>query len=98
MTETRDFRPGRRRVALGAAALMVTSFLTYHWVAQELNGERDVDAVAATDFGTVKVDPVPLPADGGAWKGPEKGRWPAAGQGIPVGRLARGLRRADAGA
>ncbi len=73
------FTPGRRRLALGAAALMVTSFLTYHWVAEELKGERDVDAVAATDFGTVKVDPVPLPADGGAWKGPEKGRWPTAG-------------------
>ncbi|MEU7907726.1 polymorphic toxin-type HINT domain-containing protein [Actinoplanes sp. NPDC049118] len=73
------FSPGRRRFALGAAALMVTGLLTYHWVAPEFIGERDVESVAAKDFGTVRVTPVPLPADGGTWTGPAKGRWPAAG-------------------
>ena len=37
----------RKRIALGMAALMVTSALTYHWVAKELNGERDSQPVAA---------------------------------------------------
>jgi RHS repeat-associated protein len=73
------FSPVRRRFALGAAALMVTSLLTYHWVAPEFSGERDVQSVAAKDFGTVRVKPVPPPTDGGAWTGPAKGRWPAAG-------------------
>ncbi|GIF24664.1 RHS repeat-associated protein [Actinoplanes tereljensis] len=69
----------RKGFALGAAALMLTSFLTYHWVAEELNGERDSQSVAAKDFGTVKIVDAPLPADGGAWKGSAKGRWPSAG-------------------
>ncbi|MFD0520134.1 polymorphic toxin-type HINT domain-containing protein [Paractinoplanes durhamensis] len=69
----------RSRFALATAALMVTGFLTYHWAAPILNGERDVDSVAAKDFGTVKVKTAPLPTDGGAWTGPEKGRWPSAG-------------------
>ncbi|XVV15188.1 RHS repeat-associated core domain-containing protein [Actinoplanes sp. CA-131856] len=69
----------RKHLALGTAALMLTSALTYHWVAEELNGERDAQPVAAKKFGTVKVDASPPPADGGAWTGPAKGRWPAAG-------------------
>ncbi|GIM92558.1 polymorphic toxin-type HINT domain-containing protein [Paractinoplanes toevensis] len=69
----------RKSFALGTAALMLTSFLTYHWVAEEFNGERDAQSVAAKDFGIVKIKQSPLPADGGTWTGPAKGRWPAAG-------------------
>ncbi|MFI5494719.1 RHS repeat-associated core domain-containing protein [Actinoplanes sp. NPDC051859] len=73
------FSPARRRIALGVSALMVTTFLTYHWVAEELSGERDVESVAAQEFGTVKVAPVPPPVDGGKWTGPANGRWPSPG-------------------
>ncbi|MBW6433339.1 hypothetical protein KZ829_06220 [Actinoplanes hulinensis] len=57
----------------------MTSFLTYHWVAQELSGERDVPAAAAKDFGTVRVQTAPPPADSGTWTGPADSRWPTAG-------------------
>ncbi|GAB1689695.1 RHS repeat domain-containing protein [Krasilnikovia sp. M28-CT-15] len=73
------FSPTRRKLALGAAALMVTSFLAYHWVAEELNGARDAETVAAKNFGVVHVPAVPPPADGGVWTGPANGRWPTAG-------------------
>ncbi len=38
--EHSGFSRKRRGLALGAAALMVTSFFTYRWVAEELDGER----------------------------------------------------------
>ncbi|MFB9363214.1 polymorphic toxin-type HINT domain-containing protein [Amorphoplanes nipponensis] len=61
------------------AALMVTSFVTYQWAAEEVSGERGSTVAAAQEFGTVRVDPAPPPADAGAWTGPADSRWPGAG-------------------
>jgi RHS repeat-associated protein len=87
----------RRRVAIGAAALLVTGFITYHWVAPELTGEREAVSAPAAEFGTVRVDQAPPPADGGAWSGPAKGRWPAAGSAVITVAAGKPV-RADAGA